>query len=155
MCFLNWFLLSNLGGNCIGCLTTEGYLKIYSFPTLRLLLDIECGLSLADYRLVGLVDMKNIGKNLFKANHKGIRQVYLVISKLISKDMGTTSMMHRSDAFVVNFDNVNVFLVSVLLALKKLFCTRLQCLRTSWFYVNYSGKISQNSQENACVGVSF
>lgn len=115
----------------MGCLTTEGYLKIYSFPTLRLLLDIECGLSLADYRLVGLVDMKNIGKNLFKANHKGIRQVYLVISKLISKDMGTTSMMHRSDAFVVNFDNVNPLSVSVFLALKKLFCTRLQCLRTS------------------------
>ena len=145
MCFLNWFLLSNLGGNCIGCLTTEGYLKIYSFPTLRLLLDIECGLSLADYRLVGLVDMKNIGKNLFKVNHKGIRQV----------KTWALRRWHRSDAFVVNFDNVNPLSVSVFLALKKLFCSRLQCLHTSWFYVNYSGKISQNSQENACVGVSF
>ena len=40
------------GGNCISCLNTDGHIKIYSLPTLRPLLEVECGISLADYRFV-------------------------------------------------------------------------------------------------------
>ena len=43
-------LFLSLGGNCIGVLTTDGSLKIFSLPNLRPLLDIQCGISISDYR---------------------------------------------------------------------------------------------------------
>ena len=34
----------------MGCLTSMGHLRLYSLPSLRLLMDNDCGLNSSDYR---------------------------------------------------------------------------------------------------------
>lgn len=63
------------GGNCISCLNTDGHLKIYSLPTLRLLLDVECGISLADYRMIRTFTVGKGGEATFLTSPTEIQRI--------------------------------------------------------------------------------
>jgi len=67
------------GGSCIGCLTTSGSLKIYSLPSLRLLLDVECGL--VDYRVIRTFTIGKGGECVFLSSPTEIQRIALTKQK--------------------------------------------------------------------------
>ena len=68
-------------GNAIGCLTTDGTVKIYSLPTLLLLLDVECQFSLADYRLIRTFALGRGGEAVFLASPSEIQRLVFTKDK--------------------------------------------------------------------------
>jgi len=63
------------GGNCISCLNTDGHIKIYSLPSLRPLLDVECGISLADYRMIRTFTVGKGGEATFLTTPTEIQRI--------------------------------------------------------------------------------
>ncbi|XP_065648089.1 syntaxin-binding protein 5 isoform X2 [Hydra vulgaris] len=63
------------GGNCLGCLTTDGFLKIFSLPSLHPLLDLQCGISLADYRMIKTFTFGKSGEAIFLSSPTEIQRI--------------------------------------------------------------------------------
>jgi len=68
-------------GNCIGCLTSNGHVTIYSLPSLRVLLDVDCGISLADYRMIRTFNFGKGGEGIFLTSATEIQRISFTLEK--------------------------------------------------------------------------